>query len=108
MRKEIGKIQDISFGFGGYQEAEIGISVILSGKAWGVQDFKGTWAIERSDRAKWTEEDRIKLLGEMVMWACKIMKEANVQHLSDLKHIPVEVTFDGNTLHEWRILTEVL
>ncbi len=50
LRKEIGKIQKVSFGHGGYQDAGIGVSFSLgSDKAsWGVHDFWGAWAISRS------------------------------------------------------------
>ena len=110
MRKQIGKIQAISFGMGGYQDAMIGISVTLGSNkdCWGVGDFKGAFGRERSEYAKWTEEDRIKQLGEMVMWAHKLMQQANVENLNDLVDKPVEVTFDGNRLKSWRILTEVI
>jgi hypothetical protein len=38
----------------------------------------------------------------------KLLNEAKVSSVDKLKGIPVEVTFDGNMLKEWRILTEVL
>jgi hypothetical protein len=38
----------------------------------------------------------------------KLLKEAKVNSVDKLKGIPVEVTFDGNILKDWRILTEVL
>jgi hypothetical protein len=38
----------------------------------------------------------------------KLLKEAKVDSVEKLKGKPVEVTFDGNRLQEWRILTEVL
>jgi hypothetical protein len=38
----------------------------------------------------------------------KLLKEAKVDSVDQLKGKPVEVTFDGNLLSEWRILTEVL
>lgn len=108
MRKEIGKIQSVKFGYGGYRDAQIGISFALGGKGWGVGDFWGTWAVERSNYAKWTEEDRIKILGETVMRINKLLSEAGVSKVEDLKNIPVEVTFDGMALDSWRILTEVI
>jgi hypothetical protein len=36
------------------------------------------------------------------------LKDAKVNSVDELKGKPVEVTFDGNMLKEWRILTEVL
>jgi len=38
----------------------------------------------------------------------KLLKEAKVDNVDKLKGIPVEVTFDGMMLKEWRVLTEVL
>jgi len=110
MRTEIGKIQAVKFGMGGYQDAMVGISITLGSdkNCWGVGDFKGAWGISRSEYSKWTEEDRIKQLGEMVMWAHKIMQEAKVEDLNDLVGKPVEVTFEEMTLKSWRILTEVI
>jgi hypothetical protein len=38
----------------------------------------------------------------------KLLKDSNVNSVDKLKGVPVEVTFDGNMLKDWRILTEVL
>jgi hypothetical protein len=38
----------------------------------------------------------------------KILTDAKVYSVDKLKGKPVELTFDGNMLKEWRILTEVL
>lgn len=108
IRKEIGKIRNIYFGYGGYQEAMIGITIDLGGKDWGVGDFKGMWSMERHGSEKWTDQDRIQILGEIVMWANQLMKDAHVTTLNDLIDIPVEVTFEGQSLDSWRILTEVI
>jgi len=108
MEKKIGKIQSVHFGFGGYDNAMIGVSFSLGGKSWGTQDFWGDWSLERSERAKWSEEDRIKKLGEVVMKINKTLKDANKSSVDDLIDVPIEVTFINNTLNSWRILTEVL
>lgn len=110
MEKRIGKIQSISFGLGGYQDAQIGISVTLGSdkEGWGVYDFKGYWATVPSASCKWTGVDRELALGGTCMWLAGLLKSANKVKLEELKGVPVEVTFDGNTLKEWRILTEVI
>lgn len=108
MRKELGKIQSAVFGYGGYQDAMIGVSFILSGEGWGVTDFWGDWAVKRSDGAKWSEDDRIKLLGAMVMRLNTLLSQAKVTEVNELIGIPVEVTFENNTLQSWRVLKEVL
>ena len=110
LRKEIGKIQSVKFGKGGYQDACIGISFELGSdkNGWGVGDFNGDWALERSKDAEWTEEIRIKNLGKMCMYINQLLEDAKVDDINELKGKPVEVTFDGNLLKEWRLLTEVI
>jgi len=108
MRTEIGKIRSISFGHGGYQDAMIGVTFDLGGKSWGVGDFWGDWALERCTNTQWTEQDRITKLGKTVMRINQLLKDANVSTLEKLVGKPVEVTFDGNLLETWRILTEAI
>ena len=111
MEKRLGKIASVRFGLGGYQDACLGITVTLTDGSWAVGDFKGTWdaeSIKRNEYTKWTEEDRSKGYDETMRFISKLLKEAKVDSVDKLKDIPVEVTFDGNLLKEWRILTEVL
>jgi hypothetical protein len=111
MEKKLGKIESVRFGLGGYQDACIGLSVTLGDGSWGVGDFKGGWdaeTIKRSDSTQWTEEDRDKNYSDTMRYLSKLLKEAKVSSVDKLKGIPVEVTFDGNMLKEWRILKEVL
>jgi hypothetical protein len=107
-RKELGRIQKASFGWGGYQDAMIGLSLTLGGEGWGVGDFRGAWGIERSEHAQWSEVGRQVQLGEVCMWLRDILKAANKQHVADLPGTPIEATFDGMKLVSWRVLTEVL
>ena len=111
METKLGKIERVSFGHGGYQDACIGLSVTLGNGSWGVSDFKGTWdpeTIKVTEHTKWSEETRTENFGELVRFVSKLLKEAKVDSVDKLKGIPVEVTFDGNLLKEWRVLTEVL
>lgn len=108
MRTQLGKITKIKFGYGGYQDAMIGVSFTLGNDGWGVNDFWGGWGIERNKYVKWTEEDRIKQLGEMTMKIKNLLDDAKKTNLDQLEGIPVEVTFDGIQLKEWRILKEVI
>lgn len=108
MRKELGKIKKAEFGLGGYQDAMIGISFDLGGEGWGVSDFWGNWALERSEHARWTEAERITQLGGMSMRIAKLLEDAKIRSVSKLAGIPIEVTFEGNALKEWRVLKEVL
>lgn len=107
-RKEIGKIQKATFGMGGYQDAMIGISFSLGSNGWGVGDFWGAWAVERSEHCKWSEQDRIDEMGKTVWRIRNLLKDANVDDIARLVGKPIEVTFDGNSLKSWRILTEAI
>ncbi len=107
MRTEIGKIKSISLGHGGYQDAMIGVTFDLGGKSWGVGDFWGYWS-QWSEGCKWTEDEQVIKLGEMVMKINRLLQDANVSDLNDLVGKPVQVEFEHNSLIDWRILTEAI
>jgi hypothetical protein len=89
----------------------IGIHVTLGASGWGVGDSRANWDSEQikwSEHSKWSEEDRDGWYAEIMRYVSKLLKDAKVDSVDKLKGKPVEVTFDGNTLKEWRILTEVL
>ena len=108
MRTELGKIQRASFGYGGYQDAQFGVSFTLGGEFWGVGDFRGGWGMEPSEHAKWTAEENNKVISEACVWLRDILKAAKKQHIAELIGVPIEATFDGLKLSSWRVLTEVL
>lgn len=110
-KTELGKIDTVKFGLGGYQGAMIGLHFTFSFKGAGVGTSKCAWDPERiewSKNCKWTEEDRDKQYAEIIRYLSKLLKEAKVEDVTALKGIPVEVTFEDNTLKSWIILTEVL
>lgn len=107
-RKELGCIKAATFGMGGYQECMIGFWLTLGGESWGVSAGEGAWGIERSEHAKWTEADRCAEVSKAAMLLCETLKKAKQRSVQDLVGTPVEVTFDGNKLVSWRVLTEVL
>lgn len=106
----IGKIQKISVGFGGYQDAVLGLSITLGSPSWGVCDFKGFWGpdIEHSKYCKWTETSRREAHADTMLFIGKILKDANKNTVDQLANVPVEVTFESNILKSWRVLTEVI
>lgn len=111
MEKRIGKIENVKFGLGGYQDAMIGLSVTLIGDSWGVNDFKGYWdseSVKCTENTKWTESERSNYYSETIKHLSKLLKDSKVDSVEKLKGKPIEVTFDGNMLKSWRILTEVL
>jgi hypothetical protein len=107
-RKELGKISSARFGWGGYQDAMLGLSLTFTMKGAGVNTFVGAWGIDRSEYAKWTEADRLTQLGEAVMKLGKMLSTAHKTDVSELVGVPVELSFDGNLLKDWRLLDEVL
>ncbi len=107
-RTELGQIQKATFGWGGYQDAMIGLSLYMGGKAWGVGDFKGAWGVEHSEHCQWSEDDRLKQLGEACMFLRDTLTKAKVQTVADLVGIPIKATFAGNRLQSWWVLEEVL
>lgn len=111
MEKRLGKIESVSFGLGGYQGAMLGLHVTLGDGSWGVGDSRANWDAEMIDcteYSKWSESDRDVWYAEIIRYVSKLLKDAKVDSVDKLKGKPVEVTFYGNTLKEWRILTEVL
>lgn len=108
MRTELGKIRAASYGFGGYQDVQFGITFDLGGESWGVGDFWGGWADKPSSHAKWTREEQIQWHGQTADRIYELLKSAKVSCVQKLIGKPVEVTFDGNMLKSWRVLTGVL
>jgi len=108
METRFGKIQKVTYGMGGYQDAQFGLTLTLGGEGWGVGTFRGQWASPPSPSAQWTEESRKTAFGDDAIWLIDIMTKAKVTDVSRLAGIPVEVTFDGNMLKSWRVLEEVL
>lgn len=100
--KSLMKIRRAEFGFGGYQDAQIGLHLdFFSGK-----DESGI-AVSHSIAVF---PDKVGDAGfRAVMVAVqKLLDEAGVSTVSQLKGTPVEVTFDGNEFVDFRVLTEVL
>jgi hypothetical protein len=106
--ERIGKIERIRIGGGGYQDAMFGVSFTFSGKGWGVGTFEGTWSNPPSEHAQWTVRDQEKSFLDAFLLLKNTMKDAGVTEAHLLTGKPVMVTFEGNTLKSWRILTEAL
>jgi|WetSurSiteA1Bulk_404760.scaffolds.fasta_scaffold73123_2 hypothetical protein len=107
---KLGKIMQAEFGFGGYNDSMIGLSLTFGGKGWGIGDFMGFWADDPSPHAKWDMNDQNKQFAEVMRKVRKFLRDANVDSVSQLKGKPVEISIsdETNTLYAWRILTEVI
>jgi hypothetical protein len=112
MEKRLGKLSNVKFGLGGYQDACLGLTVTITGNdGWGVSDNKSAWdvnKIKHTEHCKWTEEDRSKGYDDVMRYISDLLDNAKVSSIDGLNGKPVEVTFDGMTLKSWRILTEVI
>jgi hypothetical protein len=94
-KKELGKIDSVRFGLGGYQDVMLGIHFTFSFKGAGVCDSMCSWdaeKIECSEHAKWTEKDRDRNYAEIMRFVSKLLDDAKVDSIDKLKGVPVEVT----------------
>ena len=111
MEIQLGKISYVSFGIGGYQDAQLGIHFSFDMKGSGVGDSRSYWdseIISHTENCKWTEQDRTESYAEIMRFVSKLLNQAKVKSVDQLKGIPVEITFDNRMLKSWRILKEVI
>lgn len=108
MKSSIGRITSVSFGLGGYNEAEIVMSLTISFKGSGVTaTVSGGWADNvPTAHAKWTKESTYKTRSEMLDKIIESLKLAQVDDIQGLNGRLVSCDFDFNVLKDWRILTE--
>lgn len=111
MTKKLGKIESVRFGHVGCQDVGLGIAFSFSFDGSGVCDSRSYWdaeLVDCSEHCKWTENNRDAAYSDIMRYISKLLADAKVDDLSELKNKPVEVAFEGNVLKSWRILTEVL
>lgn len=106
--KMLGKIGDVSFGSGGYDNVMFGFSFTLHGTEGSFQDFMGTWNREPDEHCKWTKCSQNAYFLTSFNRVREIMKQAKVSDFYKLKGIPIEIEMIDYTLKSWRVLTEVL
>lgn len=61
-----------------------------------------------SEECDWGEDARQIAITKTIDGINKILTDAKCHYVSQLVNKPVEVTFEGNTFKDFRILTEVL
>ena len=110
MRKELGKIRSVSFGFGGYQDCQFGLSLGFEsgGGVVGTFEGNGPLTMDIPEEAEWTEADRERTVIATIKLLTETLQKAHVKSVSELLGVPVELTYNGQCLREWRILEEVI
>ena len=110
IEERIGKIKSVKFGFGGYDDTQFGLGVSLGSDkdSWGVGSFDGYWSMKPTTNAQWNIEDQDAGFALTCRNIMALLKDAKITDVSDLAGVPVSVTFEGNVLKSWRILTEAL
>ena len=109
--KVLGKIDRISLGMGGYQDAMFGLHIDFKlSNGYHVSDGDCYWGygIEAGKLTKWSESDREQKWGKIMTRIAKLCHQAKVDSFDKLKGIPVEVEIEYDGLKSWRILEEVL
>lgn len=108
MEERLGKITQCEFGMGGYQDAEIGLSLTFTGQGWGVSTFEGFWAAAPTERCEWSTDDQSAKFAYVTRRVRDLLKDGKVLSVSQLLNKPVRVEFEGNKLAKWWLLTEVI
>lgn len=106
--KLLGKISDVRFGFIPDYPFLFGLDLTFKLSDSSYIGTGGQYTVNISEACKWSEEERNAALIDMINQVIKVMKDAEITNISDLKNKPVEVTIDQNMFKDFRILTEVL
>jgi len=111
LTKQLGKISSIRLGIGGYQGSMLGLHICFELENSGICTTHSTWDYETTEHTKhckWTAQSRLDKYADIMVRISKLLKDAKVQDISQLKGIPVEIKLDGLNFYSYRILTEVL
>lgn len=109
MRKMLGKITMAEFGVIRDYPFLMGLQLEFKFGDGGAVCDGGKYTVNMSSSCKWTsEKEKHEAIKHVMEMTYDILKDAKVKYVSDLVDIPVEVTLDDNTFHDFRILTEVL
>ena len=99
-----------TFGFGGYQGAQFGLTLGFYGPGWSVSTFAGPWARPPRDGDDWTEVDQSAAWAKACILLRETLQAAKKKDVAELEGVPVECVFEEgmHTLKSWRVLTEVI
>lgn len=106
--KELGKITFAEFGTIREYPFLIGLQLgFRIGSGFSVMDG-GKYTVNISPECKWKDLNREATITKTIEEVNRILEDAKVNYVSELLNKPVEVTMEGNTFKDFRILTEVL
>ena len=106
--KILGKINFAEFGTVRDYPFLIGLQVGFKlADGCGIMDG-GQYCVNISKECRWEEVERQQTITVSIEKIDKILKDAKVNYVSELKNKPVEVEIEKNTFKSFRILTEVL
>lgn len=108
IEKVLGKISSVKFGYGGYQDAMVGLTVGLETNSGSCVYFRGAWNIRVNSYTLCTESDRNADFIETMRFINQTLIDSKKDDISKLVSVPVEIEFVDGALHSWRVLTEVL
>ena len=97
---EFGTIKDYPFLIG----LQLGFKL---GEGGAIMDG-GQYCVNINKECRWEELERQQAITVSVEKIDKILNDAKVNYVSELKNKPVEVEIEKNTFKSFRILTEVL
>lgn len=106
MQKYLGKIETVYFGLDRDYPFLFGLELTFKFDGSFVTSTKDV--VNISETCKWTKEERSEAITKCMDQVIKVMKDANVNEITKLKGKPVELIIEGNTLQDYRILTEVI
>ena len=106
--KILGKISSVQFGFIPDMPFLFGLDLTFSlGDGSGI-GTGGKYTVNISEECRWSTREREEGITEMVDEIAQILRDAKVSNVTQLKNVPVEVTIEGSTFKDFRILSEVL
>lgn len=110
MREEkyLGKITNAEYGTVKDYPFMTGLQLHFSFNNGGVGDG-GKYTVNQSSDCKWeSEEKKFSTILNQQQELLKVLTDAKVNYVSELKNKPVEIVIKDNMFESFRILTEVL
>ena len=107
--KVLGKISNAEYGLIHDRPFLMGLKLEFKMGDYGTVGDGGKYTVNMSDECRaWERGERAKTIEEKTDYIYKLLNDAKVNNVSQLKNIPVEVILENNCFKDFRILTEVL